>query len=360
MRALVSAASADWRTFPDRPCARIDENMRILMADTLAHSAGVLENDQIPLTEKREYNRHLAYCRLSEDIPLDLTAATQSTALFSVQEYHGFRYVYVEYSYTFSMYHALAVFFRTWSEYFSFCESGRSFSKTVQRQLRECMEQLQKQNGLLSDSPFEAETMFQAVMLLDRTLTENMAEKPVRCDPEALLRRGCQFAEKSRIFDCALHLIESSRRVPQYLLLPPELFLLLVMTALFLLNAASQDRCIRLGAGEGAEISGVFLETVCGKIPKYLRHTSDLQLLQLVVPQLRHMVHLVEYLCGLSGFSAEIYAEKASGRLRIFFRCENDFDRFASDFKSPAYAEQRTAIACSCAERYLYLLCAEK
>lgn len=352
MNAPLSSSSNPTYGYFFMPSVRLNREMRILYANPAAESMGITPDDVlVPRPTESELLRHEACFSRSLQTRYDPLSSPQNSALYEIESYRGFRFIYVEYTYTFHECQAVAVLFGSRKEYLSFTSFLSSGPHRYCTILKDEIRMLRKScRALLDNTLAQDATAGETVEnLMSATLLTLKCFYPDSQDSADIrtlsLRRLIKtyissVLQHAYFVDCAVSL-ENARPNEDpdlYVELDMDNFYILLTAMLSALSDLSDDRRIRISL-EGCGIRRcIRFTTQCRQMTNFLYRTSDIQVLAAAAPKKQMQITLTEYIAAYSGFDIDVFEDVENGLLHVAFTLPAQSAE--NDFKSPAETDR--------------------
>lgn len=310
------------------PAVRIDSAMRILYANPAAQMAGLRAGDTLHLAYGAgESLRHEAAWNespLTRYAPLD---TPQNAALYELENSCGFRFAYVEYTYTFHRCHAIAVLFRTRREYIA-------FAATLERGPHRYILALRRALSALREECRQAFTVYTNTSLSADTVEEilSLTLLSLQCFyPDTLYTGGKRLYSLTRLVEeylialqrystalaDQLNITATAQKAELYTPLDPECLYLILSALLSAVSDLSDDHTAAVSLNEAGDDRSIYIRTSCRRLCGLLCHTTDLLSLAVGAPRKEMHLSMAEHLCSYCGYEIHIFGEEDSGQLTI-------------------------------------------
>ena len=330
------------------PAVRIDGAMRILYANPAAQMAGLRTGDVLPLAygadERLRHEAAFNGSPLTRYKPLD---TPQNAALYELEPVCGFRLAYVEYTYTFHRCSAIAVLFRTRTEYLRFAsvlERGpHRYGLLLRRTLGTLRDECRRAITAPGEAALSADTLEEMLTITILTL---------QCFyPDTVYTGGKRLYSLHRLVEeylTALHkystalsihldIVSPSTAKDLYTSLDPECLYLILTALLSAVSDLSDDHAVTVSLAEAGEDRSICIRTGCRRLCRILHHTTDVLALSVGAPYKEMYLAMAEYLCGYCGYEIHIFGDADSGTLTL--QIYMPAHPAQTDFKAPLYAD---------------------
>jgi len=338
------------------PCLFLGERMQILSLSDTAVQYGIRSGEDLrPYLEEGECKRYTACWRQESGTRFDPLSVPQNCAVFALKDFHDFRFMYVEYTYSLRRCSARGYLFSDIREYLAFMDGQRSRCAPYRRFLESLAA---APHSAVPDGAAYAsagEMLSAAMLSLQCFQPHHYSEMEKRRYSLYRLLKNLTavIAEHIPYIDSRLLLLSpDDPETELFADVNADSFCFLLTALMSTLDDLSENRIITLSVERYGEDREVRLLTECRPLTRRIRHSADLLSLLPFAPTKRFPLTLAEYIAGYSGLDIRILGDD-SGMLQLCVYIPAVPREY--DFKSPLSTDQILSDAL-CAARGLFML----